>query len=43
MTRIATMTSPTGQVLRNLAVAFAGHLPSVRAIVAKRLAELDAR
>jgi 2-polyprenyl-6-methoxyphenol hydroxylase-like FAD-dependent oxidoreductase len=43
MTRIATMTSPTGQTLRNMAVAFAGHLPWVRAAVAKRLAELDAR
>ncbi|HUI95954.1 MAG TPA: FAD-dependent monooxygenase [Xanthobacteraceae bacterium] len=43
MTRIATMTSPTGQTLRNTAVAFAGHLAPVRAAVAKRLAELDAR
>jgi 2-polyprenyl-6-methoxyphenol hydroxylase-like FAD-dependent oxidoreductase len=41
MTRVATMTSPTGQLLRNAAVAFAGHLPPVRAILAKRLAELD--
>lgn len=43
MTRIATMKSPTGQNLRNLAVAFAGHLPMVRAALAKTLAELDAR
>jgi 2-polyprenyl-6-methoxyphenol hydroxylase-like FAD-dependent oxidoreductase len=43
MTRIATMTSPAGQTLRNMAIAFAGHLPPVRAAVAKRLAELDAR
>src|SRR5262249_41994299 len=35
MTRIATMKSPTGQALRNLAVAFAGHLPPVRAAVAR--------
>ena len=43
MTRIATMKSPTGQTLRNLAVAFAGHLSPVRAAVARTLAELDAR
>ena len=43
MTRIATMKSPTGQALRNLAVAFAGHLSPVRAAVARTLAELDAR
>ena len=43
MTRVATMKSPTGQVLRNVAVAFAGHLPPVRAAVARTLAELDAR
>jgi 2-polyprenyl-6-methoxyphenol hydroxylase-like FAD-dependent oxidoreductase len=43
MTRVATMKSPTGQALRNIAVAFAGHLPPVRAAVARTLAELDAR
>ena len=43
MTRVATMKSPTGQALRNMAVAFFGHLPRVRAAVAKTLAELDAR
>jgi 2-polyprenyl-6-methoxyphenol hydroxylase-like FAD-dependent oxidoreductase len=43
MTRIATMKSPTGQVMRNIAVALAGHLPPVRAAVARTLAELDAR
>jgi 2-polyprenyl-6-methoxyphenol hydroxylase-like FAD-dependent oxidoreductase len=43
MTRVATMKSPTGQVLRNMAVAFAGHLPPLRAAVAKTLAELEAR
>jgi 2-polyprenyl-6-methoxyphenol hydroxylase-like FAD-dependent oxidoreductase len=43
MTRMATMKSPTGQALRNVAVAFAGHLPPVRAAVAKTLAELGAR
>lgn len=43
MTRVATIKSPTGQTLRNMAVAFAGHLPSVRAAMAKTLSELDAR
>ena len=43
MTRVATMKSPTGQALRNIAVAFADHLPPVRAAVARTLAELDAR
>jgi 2-polyprenyl-6-methoxyphenol hydroxylase-like FAD-dependent oxidoreductase len=43
MTRVATMKSPTGQALRNIAVAFAGHLPPVRAAVARTLAELGAR
>jgi len=43
MTRVATMKSPTGQALRNMAVAFAGHLPPVRAAVARTLAELDTR
>jgi 2-polyprenyl-6-methoxyphenol hydroxylase-like FAD-dependent oxidoreductase len=42
MTRIATMKSPTGQNFRNMAVAFAGHLPMVRAKLARTLAELDA-
>jgi len=43
MTRVATIKSPTGQALRNIAVAFVGHLPPVRAAVARTLAELDAR
>jgi 2-polyprenyl-6-methoxyphenol hydroxylase-like FAD-dependent oxidoreductase len=43
MTRVATMKSPTAQALRNIAVVFAGHLPPVRAAVARTLAELDAR
>ena len=43
MTRLATMKSPTGQMLRNIVVAFVGHLPPVRAKLAKTLAELDAR
>jgi 2-polyprenyl-6-methoxyphenol hydroxylase-like FAD-dependent oxidoreductase len=43
MTRLATMKSATGQSLRNIAVAFAGHLPPVRAALAKTLAELNTR
>jgi 2-polyprenyl-6-methoxyphenol hydroxylase-like FAD-dependent oxidoreductase len=43
MTRLATMKSATGQTLRNIAVAFAGHLPPVRAALAKTLAELNSR
>ena len=43
MTRIATMKSETGQTLRNVAVSFLGHLPPVRSVLAKTLAELDGR
>lgn len=43
MTRMATMKSGAGRTLRNIAVAFAGHLPAVRAAVAKTLAELNTR
>jgi 2-polyprenyl-6-methoxyphenol hydroxylase-like FAD-dependent oxidoreductase len=43
ITRVATMKSAAGQTLRNLAIAFAGHLPPVRAALARKLAEIDAR
>jgi 2-polyprenyl-6-methoxyphenol hydroxylase-like FAD-dependent oxidoreductase len=43
MTRLATMKSAPGKVLRNIAAAFAGHIPPVRAALARTLAELDAR
>ena len=43
MTRVATIKSRAGQILRNAAIELAGHLPPVRATVARRLAELDAR
>ena len=43
MTKLATMKSPAGQVLRNAAVAFAGHIGPVRSALAKTLAELDTR
>ncbi len=43
MTRMATLTSPIGQTLRNAAVAFLGRVPPVRAAVARRLAEIETR
>jgi hypothetical protein len=43
ITRVATMKSGIAKTLRNAAVTFAGHLPPVRAALARRLAELDAR
>jgi 2-polyprenyl-6-methoxyphenol hydroxylase-like FAD-dependent oxidoreductase len=43
MTRMAKLKSPTAKSLRNLAVAFAGHLPPVREALARRLAEIERR
>jgi len=43
MTRMAKLKSPTAKVLRNLAVAFAGHLPPVRDALARTLAEIENR
>jgi 2-polyprenyl-6-methoxyphenol hydroxylase-like FAD-dependent oxidoreductase len=43
ITRMATLTSPVAQSLRNAAVALLGHVPPIRAAAARRLAELDAR
>jgi 2-polyprenyl-6-methoxyphenol hydroxylase-like FAD-dependent oxidoreductase len=43
MTRMATLKSGLGRSLRNVAFAFAGHLPPVRAALANTLAELEAR
>jgi len=43
MTRMATMKSRAGQTVRNLAMASAGRLPPVRAVLANRLAELNTR
>src|SRR4029450_10325241 len=43
MTRMATMKSFWGQSLRNVALVFAGHLPPVRAALARDLAELNTR
>ncbi|MGN6571578.1 MAG: FAD-dependent oxidoreductase [Pseudolabrys sp.] len=42
LTRVAVMKSRVGQHLRNAAVSLAGHVPQVRAAVARKLAELDA-
>lgn len=42
LTRIATIKSRTGQHLRNAAVTLAGHVPAVRAALARTLAELEA-
>ena len=43
MTRMATLKSPFGQSLRNAAIGLFGHVPPLRASVARTLAELDAR
>jgi 2-polyprenyl-6-methoxyphenol hydroxylase-like FAD-dependent oxidoreductase len=43
MTRMATLKSGLGRSLRNVAFAFAGHLPPVRTALANTLAELEAR
>ncbi len=43
ITRVATMKSPIGQSLRNAAVAFMGHLPPIRAAIARNLAEINVR
>jgi 2-polyprenyl-6-methoxyphenol hydroxylase-like FAD-dependent oxidoreductase len=43
MTRMATLKSGLGRSLRNVAFAFAGHLPPVRTALANTLAELETR
>ena len=43
MTRMATLKSRAARTVRNLAVASVGRLPPVRAALANKLAELDAR
>jgi 2-polyprenyl-6-methoxyphenol hydroxylase-like FAD-dependent oxidoreductase len=43
MTRVASLHSPSLRKLRNLAVAFAGHIPPLKRAVARRLAEIDRR
>lgn len=41
LTRVATLKSKSSRHFRNIAVALAGHIPQVRAVVAQKLAELD--
>lgn len=41
MTRMATVTSPIGQRLRNIGLMVVGHVPAVRRRIARRMAELD--
>ena len=41
MTRMATLTNPTSQRLRNFGLMVAGHLPALRHRIATRMAELD--
>jgi 2-polyprenyl-6-methoxyphenol hydroxylase-like FAD-dependent oxidoreductase len=43
LTRVASLHAPSLQKLRNLAVAFAGHIPPLKRAVARRLAEIDRR
>ena len=43
MTRVASLHAPSLRKLRNLAVAFAGHIPPLKRAVARRLAEIDRR
>jgi 2-polyprenyl-6-methoxyphenol hydroxylase-like FAD-dependent oxidoreductase len=42
MPQLATMESPTAQILRNAVIALAGHVPAVHLALARTLAELDA-
>jgi 2-polyprenyl-6-methoxyphenol hydroxylase-like FAD-dependent oxidoreductase len=43
MTRMATIESRVGQVVRNAAINFVGHLPQARRAIAMRLSELSTR
>jgi 2-polyprenyl-6-methoxyphenol hydroxylase-like FAD-dependent oxidoreductase len=40
MTRMATLRSPAGRALRNAAIGFAGHIPSLGRALARNIAEL---
>jgi 2-polyprenyl-6-methoxyphenol hydroxylase-like FAD-dependent oxidoreductase len=42
MTRMATLRSPAGRALRNVAIGFAGHIPSIARALARNVAELSA-
>jgi hypothetical protein len=41
MTRMATLRSPAGRALRNVAIGFAGHVPSIGRALARNVAELS--
>jgi 2-polyprenyl-6-methoxyphenol hydroxylase-like FAD-dependent oxidoreductase len=41
MTRMATLRSPGGRALRNVAIGFAGHIPSIGRALARNVAELS--
>jgi 2-polyprenyl-6-methoxyphenol hydroxylase-like FAD-dependent oxidoreductase len=43
MTRMATLRSPAGRALRNVAMGFAGHIPSIGRALARTVAELNHR
>ncbi|HEX3575972.1 MAG TPA: FAD-dependent monooxygenase [Rhodopila sp.] len=43
MTRMGTLTSPAGQLVRNLGLRAVGYLPPMRRMMATRMAELDSR
>jgi 2-polyprenyl-6-methoxyphenol hydroxylase-like FAD-dependent oxidoreductase len=43
LTRMGTLTSPVGQLFRNVGLRAVSHLPAVRRIIATRMAELDSR
>ena len=43
LTRMATLRSPFGRDLRNVAIGLAGHIPHVTDVIARKLAEIDHR
>jgi len=43
MTRLATLRSPAGRALRNIAIGFAGHIPAFGQALARTVAELNNR
>jgi 2-polyprenyl-6-methoxyphenol hydroxylase-like FAD-dependent oxidoreductase len=43
MTRMATLRSPAGRALRNVAIGFAGHIPAIGRALARNIAELNNR
>jgi 2-polyprenyl-6-methoxyphenol hydroxylase-like FAD-dependent oxidoreductase len=43
MTRMATLRSPAARALRNAAIGFAAHIPSLGRVLARNIAELNNR